>query len=101
MQYLSRKNLTKIAECAIIWRGEFETILTLIKTMENKNAKKQKARPLPLRGGIDRGNLPDLDGVPVVGVVGTRSASVYGLNTAKQLGYEIGLCGGIVFHAPR
>lgn len=43
-----------------------------------------------------KGNLPDLDGVPVVGVVGTRSASVYGLNTAKQLGYEIGLCGGIV-----
>lgn len=43
-----------------------------------------------------KGNLPDLDGSPVIGVVGTRKASVYGLTTAKRLGYQIGRCGGIV-----
>ena len=43
-----------------------------------------------------RGTLPDLDGTPVIGVVGTRKASAYGLTTAKRMGYQIGRCGGIV-----
>ena len=43
-----------------------------------------------------KGTLPDLDGSPVIGIVGTRKASVYGLQTAKRLGYQIGRCGGIV-----
>ena len=43
-----------------------------------------------------KGRLPDFDGSPVIGVVGTRKASAYGLSTAKRLGYQIGRCGGIV-----
>ncbi len=43
-----------------------------------------------------KGNLPDFDGNPVIGVVGTRKASVYGLNIAKRLGYQLGACGGLV-----
>lgn len=43
-----------------------------------------------------RGTLPDLDGTPTVGVVGTRRASAYGLQTAKKMGYQISKCGGIV-----
>ena len=43
-----------------------------------------------------RGKLPDLDGNPVIGVVGTRSASAYGLKCAKQMGYQIARCGGIL-----
>ncbi len=43
-----------------------------------------------------KGRLPDLDGSPVIGVVGTRKASAYGLQTAKRMGYQIGRCGGIV-----
>lgn len=43
-----------------------------------------------------KGQLPDLDALPVIGVVGTRSASAYGLTTAKRMGYQIGKCGGIV-----
>lgn len=43
-----------------------------------------------------KGTLPDLDGSPVIGVVGTRKASAYGLTTAKRMGYQIGKCGGIV-----
>ena len=43
-----------------------------------------------------KGRLPDLDGSPVIGVVGTRKASAYGLTTAKRMGYQIARCGGIV-----
>ena len=43
-----------------------------------------------------KGTLPDLDDLPVIGVVGTRKASVYGLTTAKRLGYQIAACGGTV-----
>ena len=43
-----------------------------------------------------KGQLPDFDGQPVIGVVGTRKASAYGLQTAKRMGYQISKCGGIV-----
>lgn len=43
-----------------------------------------------------KGRLPDFDGYPLIGVVGTRKASVYGLTAAKRMGYQIGRCGGIV-----
>ena len=43
-----------------------------------------------------KGQLPELDALPVIGVVGTRKASAYGLTSAKRLGYQIGKCGGIV-----
>ena len=43
-----------------------------------------------------KGRLPDFDGSPLIGVVGTRKASAYGLTAAKRLGYQIARCGGIV-----
>ena len=43
-----------------------------------------------------KGRLPDFDGQPLIGVVGTRKASAYGLQTAKRMGYQLGKCGGIV-----
>ena len=43
-----------------------------------------------------KGRLPDFDGLPVIGVVGTRHASAYGLTAAKRMGYQIARCGGIV-----
>ena len=43
-----------------------------------------------------KGRLPDFDGMPLIGVVGTRKASAYGMTTAKRMGYQIGRCGGIV-----
>ena len=43
-----------------------------------------------------KGNLPDFDALPMIGVVGTRKASAYGMQTAKRLGYQIAKCGGIV-----
>lgn len=43
-----------------------------------------------------KGNLSGLESSPVIGVVGTRKASAYGLNTAKKMGYQIAKCGGIL-----
>ena len=43
-----------------------------------------------------KGNLAGLDSAPVIGVVGTRKASAYGLTTAKRMGYQIARCGGIL-----
>lgn len=43
-----------------------------------------------------KGQLPELDALPVIGVVGTRKASAYGMTTAKRMGYQIGKCGGVL-----
>ena len=43
-----------------------------------------------------KGKLPDFDGLPLIGVVGTRQASAYGLGVAKRMGYQIAQCGGTV-----
>lgn len=43
-----------------------------------------------------KGNLTGLDSSPTIGVVGTRKASAYGLNTSKKMGYQIAKCGGIL-----
>ena len=43
-----------------------------------------------------KGRLPDFEGQPLIGVVGTRKASPYGITTAKRMGYSIAQCGGVV-----
>ncbi len=43
-----------------------------------------------------KGRLPDLDKTPVIGVVGTRKASAYGMTVAADMGYQIARCGGLV-----
>ena len=43
-----------------------------------------------------KGTLPDFDNNPVIGVVGTRKCTPYGLSAAKKLGCEIAKCGGIL-----
>ena len=42
------------------------------------------------------GRLPDLDEEAAVAVAGTRKASPYGLKMAKELGWQISGCGGLV-----
>ena len=43
-----------------------------------------------------KGKLPDMDGSPLIGVVGTRSATPYGITAAKRMGFQLARCGGIV-----
>ena len=43
-----------------------------------------------------KGQLPNWQNRPVIGVVGTRKASPYGLQTAHLLASQIAVCGGLV-----
>lgn len=43
-----------------------------------------------------RGVLPDFDSEVPIGIVGTRKATAYGLNTALSMGSQIAACGGLV-----
>lgn len=43
-----------------------------------------------------KGNLPQWQAQPIIGVVGTRKASAYGLQTAHLLASQIAACGGLV-----
>ena len=43
-----------------------------------------------------KGRLPDWEAQPVIGIVGTREASAYGLTVAKRLSSQISVCGGLV-----
>ena len=43
-----------------------------------------------------KGTLPNWEEVPVIGIVGTRKASTYGLNTALRFGKQIAACGALV-----
>ncbi len=59
--------------------------------------------PVPLKNIPDppmvlyyKGRLPDVQKQPVIGVVGTRKASAYGLTAAADLGYQIASCGALV-----
>lgn len=42
------------------------------------------------------GKLPDWEDRPLIGVVGTRSVSDYGMQTSRLMGYQIAACGGMV-----
>lgn len=43
-----------------------------------------------------RGELPDVDRIPAVGIVGTRRASKYGLDCASRFGAELASAGAVV-----
>ena len=43
-----------------------------------------------------KGRVPEVDALPSVAVVGTRSASAYGLTIAKRLGYQMASCGAVI-----
>ena len=43
-----------------------------------------------------RGRIPDWNARPFLGVVGTRKATLYGLQMSERLGEEISCCGGMV-----
>lgn len=93
VETLQDKNLTEAEEILETCHREKLHILTY----------RDAAYPVKLKNIPDppvvlyyKGQLPELDGVPVIGVVGTRKASAYGLTTAKRMGYQIGKCGGIV-----
>ena len=62
-----------------------------------------EAYPALLRNTFDapvvlyhKGSLPDWETQPVLGIVGTRKATPYGVNTARRYGWQIAACGALV-----
>lgn len=62
-----------------------------------------EAYPEKLRNTYDapmvlyfKGVLPDWESIPVIGIVGTRKATPYGVNTARRFGRQIAACGALV-----
>ena len=43
-----------------------------------------------------KGRLPDVDVIPSVAVIGTRSATPYGIKMGRDIAFEVAKCGGIV-----
>ena len=43
-----------------------------------------------------KGRIPNLDSAPVIAIVGTRKASLYGIQIARKISAQIARCGGIV-----
>ena len=43
-----------------------------------------------------KGDFPAVDQLPVIGIVGTRHASAYGLSVAGKMGFQIARCGAAV-----
>ena len=90
---LREKNLTSAEEILEACDREKLHILTCQDAAYPARLKNIADPPIVL---YYKGRLPDFDGSPVIGVVGTRKASAYGLTTAKRMGYQIARCGGIV-----
>ena len=90
---LTDKNLTEAEKILRDCQRENLSILTYQDAAYPSRLKNISDPPLVL---YYKGRLPDFDGLPLIGVVGTRKASAYGMNAAKKLGYQIGRCGGIV-----
>ena len=90
---LMDKNLTAAEEILETCRRENLGILTFQDAAYPQRLKNISDPPVVL---YYKGKLPDFDGNPVIGVVGTRKASSYGLTAAKRMGYQIAKCGGMV-----
>ena len=90
---LADKNLTKAEEILRDCQRENLGILTYQDAAYPARLKNITDPPLVF---YYKGRLPDFDGSPLIGVVGTRKASAYGMTAAKKLGYQIARCGGIV-----
>lgn len=90
---LCDKNLDEAQKIAAVCTRKKIRILTWHDAMYPRRLKNIADPPLIL---YYKGVLPDLDANPVIGVVGTRQASAYGLNIAGKLSSEIAACGGLV-----
>lgn len=90
---LCDKNLIPAEE---IWDRCSKTKLNILTIRDAQYPQKLKNIPDPPVLLYYKGQLPDWESVPVIGIVGTRKASTYGLQTAKRMGYQIGKCGGMV-----
>jgi DNA processing protein len=92
-EQLNNKELSRAKNILKNCRKTGTGIITLYDSLYPKRLANIYDPPLVL---YYRGTLPDMDYEAVIGVVGTRKASVYGLKTAQRIASEIACGGGIV-----
>lgn len=90
---LAHKDLRRADDVLEQCRSTRIEILTYQDAMYPYRLKNIDTAPLVL---YYRGKLLPFDELPAIAVVGSRSASSYGLLAAKQLGYQLGASGGLV-----
>ena len=84
----------KEAECILeTCRRENISILTLADAAYPRRLRNIYDPPVVL---YIKGRLPDVDSIPSVSVIGTRSATPYGLKMGRDIAFEIARCGGII-----
>jgi len=93
VQSLRDKDLTRAEEILSQCQDKDIRILTYQDAMYPNRLKNISDPPLVF---YYRGSLPEFDALPVIAVVGTRSATAYGLSIAKRIGTQIARCGGLV-----
>ncbi len=93
LKLLANKNLDRASE---IWRFCDENCVRIL-TLQDAEYPLRLANindpPLLL---YIKGKLPIIDEEVVIGMVGTRNATPYGLRAAEQLGYEVTKEGGVI-----
>ncbi|MBR6207584.1 MAG: DNA-processing protein DprA [Oscillospiraceae bacterium] len=90
---LDRRDLGRAEEILEICQRENIRILTLQDAQYPERLRQIPDPPCVL---YIRGNLPFLDELPAIALVGTRKASAYGIKMALRLGAEITAGGGLV-----
>ena len=90
---LAQKDLTEAEHILQVCLEKNIRVLPLNDAAYPKRLRNTQDPPLVL---YCRGTLPELEDRPVIGVVGTRKASFYGLSVAKRFSAQIAACGGLV-----
>lgn len=90
---LLQKDLT---QCRQIIRECTEKNIQILTYGDGAYPERLKNIPDPPLVLYYKGTLPDWQNVPMIGIVGTRKASGYGLQMAYRMGYQIASCGALV-----
>lgn len=93
VQSLLNKDLTRPREIIEQCRRKEIRILTLRDAAYPSRLKNIADPPMVL---YYKGILPDFEELPLIGVVGTRKCSGYGVSVAGRMGYQLARCGGVV-----
>lgn len=93
LESLEDKDLTPARHIVKLCADRRMSIITLTDAAYPRRLRNIADPPLVL---FCKGLLPDMDGQPVIGVVGTRKATAYGMQNAKNLSGQIAACGGLV-----
>ena len=86
----------ELSEAEHIWRICREKQIRVLTYGDAAYPERLRQIPDPPMVLYYQGIWPEFDKLPVIGVVGTRKATPYGMEMSRKLGYQISRCGGLV-----